>query len=75
MKAIIILLFCSVMFLSYEVSAQGAPPPPPTNHGQGGNSPAGGGAPIGSGFAVLLTLAAVYGGKKMLAISGKSKEL
>jgi len=75
MKTICILLFCTVMFLGYEVSAQGMPPPPPTSYGQSGDSPPGGGAPIGSGIALLLTLAAAYGGKKMFAKPVKSKEL
>ena len=39
------------------------PPPPPPDHGQTGNQS--GGAPIGSGIAILLGLAAAYGGKKL----------
>ena len=47
--------------------AQGPPPPPGDGHGQGGNQPAGpgGGAPIGGGIALLLSLGAAWGGKKV----------
>jgi hypothetical protein len=46
-------------------SAQ-APPPPPEGGGAGGsNNQPGGGAPIGSCVALLLTLAATYGMKKL----------
>lgn len=45
--------------------AQG-PPPPPGDHGGDQNVPAnGGGAPIGGGIAILLTLGAAWGGKKV----------
>ena len=44
--------------------AQGPPPPPAGGHGQSGNQP-GGGAPIGSGIALLLSLGAAWGGKKV----------
>jgi hypothetical protein len=41
------------------------PPPPAGGHGAGGNQPAGDGAPIGSGIAILLSLGAAYGGRKV----------
>jgi hypothetical protein len=46
------------------INAQDPPPPPPPNGGQGGNQ-AGGAAPLGSGIALLLTLGAGYGAKKV----------
>ena len=47
--------------------AQGPPPPPGGGHGQTGNqAPANGGsAPIGGGIAILLSLGAAWGGKKV----------
>ena len=47
--------------------AQGPPPPPGGGHGQNTNQPAGpgGGAPIGSGIAILLSLGAAWGGRKV----------
>jgi hypothetical protein len=46
--------------------AQGPPPPPPGGgHGATGNQPAGGEAPIGGGIAILLTLGAAWGGRKV----------
>ena len=52
---------------NFMVLAQGPPPPPDGAHGQSGNQPAGqgGGAPIGSGIAILLSLGAAWGGKKV----------
>lgn len=46
------------------INAQDPPPPPPPNGGQGGNQ-AGGAAPLGSGIALLLTMGAAYGAKKV----------
>lgn len=46
--------------------AQAPPPPPGGGHGQNTNQPAnGGGAPIGGGIAILLSLGAVWGGRKV----------
>ena len=55
------------LFMGWNLAAmaQGPPPPPDGGHGQGGNQPAGGGAPIGSGIAILLSLGAAWGGKKV----------
>ena len=56
------------LFLGWNLvaMAQGGPPPPPGGgHGQGGNQNPGGGAPIGSGIALLLSLGAAWGGKKV----------
>ena len=55
-----------VMALSLSLTAQGPPPPPENGHGSFGNQPANGGnAPIGSGIAILLSMGAAWGGKKV----------
>lgn len=41
------------------------PPSPGGGHGQTGNQPGGGAAPLGGGIAVLLTLGAAYGAKRV----------
>ncbi|MDY0078052.1 MAG: hypothetical protein RBR87_12345 [Bacteroidales bacterium] len=73
MKKIIIaaLFLLSVSFTTSELYAQGggAPPPPPGGHGETGNQPAeGGSAPIGGGLAILLSLGAAYGGRKVYKV-------
>ncbi len=42
---------------------QNPPPPPGGGHGQGSNEPSG--APVGDGFALLITLSAAYTLKKL----------
>ena len=44
--------------------AQG-PPPPPDQHGAMGNKEPGGNAPIGGGIAILLSMGAAWGGRKV----------
>lgn len=61
-----LILIAGFIIASTALMAQTLPPPPPQGgHGQGGNVPAGGAAPIGGGIAILLTLGAAYGAKKM----------
>ena len=66
-KATLILtLFLGWNLLAMAQGGPGGPPPPPGGgHGQGGNQNPGGGAPIGSGIAILLSLGAAWGGKKV----------
>jgi len=56
-------------FLLLSLGAISQPPPPPSNPSDingNGNAPVGSpGAPVGSGTLILLTLAAVYAGKKV----------
>ena len=63
------LLQIVVSFIFFIVStvafAQDPPPPPSGGHGSGSNQNPGGSAPIGSGVALLLSMAAMYGGKKV----------
>ena len=47
-----------------------AQPPMPSRHGEEGNQP----APIGSGIAILLTLAGAYGAKKVYDARKKIRE-
>ncbi len=62
-KTVIVVLLFSVPF---GLLAQAPPPPDDLATGGGaGQFPNGGNAPIGSGTVVLLTLGAVYGGKKI----------
>ncbi len=62
-KAIFILtLFVCWVQIS---NAQGPPPPPGDGHGSTSNQAPGGGAPIGGGIALLLSLGAAWGGKKV----------
>jgi hypothetical protein len=65
MKKILIKLSFIIAFTiaSTTLLAQG-PPDPPEDPGDGGG-PVGGSAPIGSGIAILLTLGAAYGGRKV----------
>ncbi len=73
MKKILIKLSLILAFtiVSTALLAQG-PPNPPENPGNGGG-PVGGPAPIGSGIAILLSLGAAYGGRKIYK-AFKSKE-
>jgi len=72
MKKILItaLFLLSLSFTTAELFAQAPPPPPSGGHGQGGNQGAGegGGAPIGGGLAILLSLGAAYGGRKVYKV-------
>lgn len=61
-KIIFITVYMAIS--SFMLLAQEPPPPPPDNAGSGGG-PVGGGAPIGSGVALVITLAAGYGAKKV----------
>lgn len=58
------LLAALFFFLGLGAFAQGGPPPPP-GEVSGGDVPMGGGAPIGGGLAILLSLGAAYGGRKV----------
>ncbi|MDD4087784.1 MAG: hypothetical protein PHP48_11135 [Bacteroidales bacterium] len=53
--------------------AQAGPPEPPGDPNAGGG-PVGGNAPIGSGLAILLTLGAAYGGRKVYQYWQSQKE-
>ncbi|MBG0781446.1 MAG: hypothetical protein H0S84_04185 [Bacteroidales bacterium] len=65
-------LITTLTIASTALLAQGPPEPPsdPTGEGPVG----GGGAPIGSGIAILLTLGAAYGGRKVYQYWQSQKE-
>jgi len=74
MKKIIAQLSLSTVLLlsSTALLAQGPPPPPEDPNAGGG--PVGGSTPIGSGIAVLLTLGAAYGTRKVYQYWKNQKE-
>lgn len=68
-----LLLLAMIILASLQLSAQG-PPPPPDDPSSGGEI-VGGGAPIGSGIAILLSLGAAYGGRKVYKYWQEKEEL
>jgi hypothetical protein len=60
-----LILMLGIMLVDPAYGQSGDPPPPPGGHGSTQNQPPGGGAPVGSGLAILLSLGAAYGGKKV----------
>ncbi len=80
MKKIIIrtaaafILMMGIVFISPVSGQNGNPPPPPSTHGEDTNQIPGGGAPLGSGLAILLSLGAVYSGKKVFDARRKLAE-
>lgn len=65
-KLLVSLALVIFIGLGSFVAAQPSAPPPPSGHGSDGNqSPGGGAAPVGSGIALLLTMGAAYGAKKI----------
>ncbi len=67
MKKHLVKFILSALFIAVSsvVFAQDPPPPPGGGHGQSGNQTPGGAAPIGSGVALLVGMAAAYGAKKV----------
>jgi len=65
-------LIALLSIASTSLLAQG-PPEPPNDPNEGGG-PVGGNAPIGSGIALLLTLGAAYGGRKVYQYWKDQKE-
>jgi hypothetical protein len=64
MKKILIKLSFILAFTIASTTLMAQPPDPPGDPSSGGG-PVGGSAPIGSGIAILLTLGAAYGGRKV----------
>jgi len=65
----------SIVFLIIGFSTDSiAQPPDPPEDPQSGGEVVGGGAPIGSGLAILLSLGAAYGGKKVWDFRRKLEE-
>jgi hypothetical protein len=61
------------LILSFSMNTNAQPPDPPEDP-QSGGEVVGGGAPIGSGLAILLSLGAIYGGKKVYDFRKKLEE-
>jgi len=56
----------ALLFSIHNVSMSQPPPPPGGGHGGSDNqAPLAGGAPVGDGMFLLLSLAGLYGGKKI----------
>ena len=64
---VISFVFSLVFLIPTGVNAD--PPGMPGSHGSSGDAPPGGGAPIGSGLALIITLSAAYGGKKVYRLN------
>ena len=66
-KAILNLIIIGLLIIVpvIIVSASAPPPPPPPGGPGTGDTPIGGMAPIGSGLALLLSMGAAYGAKKI----------
>ena len=62
-----------VLFLSLGMLAQN-PPDPPDGHGSDQDEEPGGNAPISGGITILLTLGALYGGKKVYSLINENEE-
>ncbi|MDR4989336.1 MAG: hypothetical protein RG741_10925, partial [Bacteroidales bacterium] len=61
MKNTMYKLLATIALIGFFSLSSIAQPPPPDNHGESENQP----APIGSGIAILLSLGAAYGAKKV----------
>lgn len=70
----ITLILTLFMGWSLVAMAQGPPPPPSGGHGSETNGDPGGPAPIGGGIAILLSLGAAYGGRKVYKYWQSQKE-
>lgn len=70
-KHFILLAISFILLVNSHLFAQG-PPPPPVDPETGGG-PVGGSAPVGNGMAVLLTLAAAYGYRKVSRLKQKDE--
>jgi len=64
------------LFLGWGLvaNAQSGPPPPPSGGHGGSTNQSGGHAPIGGGLAILLSLGAAYGGRKVYKYWQTQKE-
>jgi hypothetical protein len=60
-------LLLTLILITPQSMAQEPPHPPSTGHGIKGDQPAGQCAPIGGGISILLVLAAMYSGKRVLS--------
>ena len=68
---ILILIF---QLFALSVVAEMTGPSDPGGGPETGDPPLGGGAPIGGGVAIMVAMAAAYGGKKVFDLKRKDKE-
>jgi hypothetical protein len=69
------IIFIVAAFVSLNLDALSQPPPPPTNASASGSTPpVGGSAPVGSGISLLISLAGLYGGKKLYKAKQESRK-
>ena len=75
------IIFRSFLLLAFVFTLQNVsfsqPPPPASNHGSAGNAPprGGTGAPVGDGLFFLVTMAGLYGGKKIYDARKTTREI
>ncbi|MDA3944054.1 MAG: hypothetical protein PF694_11010 [Bacteroidetes bacterium] len=72
-KIILKLSLITILSLTSTALLAQGPPDPPGDPGSGGG-PVGGSAPIGGGIAILLSLGAAYGGRKVYKYWQSQKE-
>jgi len=68
------LLLIFFMIIAIHSSAQDGPGDPGGNPDGGGNDPLGGDAPLSGGTVLLITIGAIYGGKKIFDLKKLEKE-
>lgn len=68
------IMIISILMFPLFTMADTDNPGDPGGEPGGGDDPIGGGAPIGSGIAILLTLGAAYGGKKIYFMNKENLE-
>jgi len=74
MKKILIKLTFIIAFTISSTALLAQGPPPPPGDPETGGGPVGGHAPIGSGIAILLSMGAAYGGRKVYKYWQSQKE-
>ncbi|MDP2722914.1 MAG: hypothetical protein Q8O72_09160 [Bacteroidales bacterium] len=73
-KIVSTLMISAMLLLPLLTIGQMRGPSDPGGGPTGSDPPIGGGAPIGSGLVFLLTMGAVYGGKKLYQLYTDQKE-
>lgn len=75
MKKVISIIAILMFFITASVNAQMTSPQDPGGSPEVGDQPIGGGAPIGGGSIILISMAAVYGGRKIYLFNKNKEEL
>ena len=74
MKKILIKLTFIIAFTISSTALLAQGPPSPPGDPESGGGPVGGSAPIGGGIAILISLGAAYGGRKVFKYWQSQKE-